>query len=92
MQPRPVDLVVGGLFVLFNAATRFDTPYTNRSSTTADRHYLALYGVAAVGSYLALVQFPQLVSFPVQGDPDQIPATARALPSSLLVALPRGGP
>lgn len=30
-----IDYLVGALFVLFHTATRFNTPPTNRSSTTA---------------------------------------------------------
>ena len=60
-----VDLVLGAVFVLFYAGTRFNTPSTNRSSTTAGRYFVGLFLYCLVGicSYVTLVAFPHLLDF-----------------------------
>lgn len=64
-----VDLVLGAVFVLFYAGTRFNTPATNRSSTTAGRYFIGLFLYCAVGicSYVTLVAFPNLLDFALFG-------------------------
>ena len=58
-----IDLVLGGVFVLFYAGTRFNTPTTNRSSTTAARYFLGLflYCLVSISVYALLVVFPHLL-------------------------------
>jgi hypothetical protein len=89
MEHKGLDLAVGAVFVLFYTAHRFNTPSTNRSSTTAARYFLALgaYCIVGLGVYLALVQFPHLVTFLAQGETDDVPEYAKTLSSPLLVAL-----
>jgi len=60
-----VDLLLGAVFVLFYAGTRFNTPSTNRSSTTAGRYFVGLFLYCLVGicSYVTLVAFPNLLNF-----------------------------
>jgi len=57
------ELLIGAIFVLFSAAERFNTPETNRSSTTALRYYLASFCYLLVGMslYSGLVFFPSVV-------------------------------
>jgi hypothetical protein len=64
-----IDTALGGVFVLFYAATRFNTPATNRSSTTALRYFvgLFLYCVTGIGFYAFLVSFPSLLDFFMYG-------------------------
>src|SRR6185295_12001665 len=64
-----VDLVLGAVFVLFYAGTRFNTPSTNRSSTTAGRYFVGLFLYCLVGIcfYVTLVAFPHLLDFALFG-------------------------
>ena len=64
-----VDLFLGAIFVLFYAGTRFNTPATNRSSTTAGRYFvgLSLYCIAGLCLYITLVAFPNLLNFTMYG-------------------------
>lgn len=84
-----IDLIVGTLFVLFHSANRFNTPWTNRSSTTAGRFFLALgvYCLAALITYLLLVDFPHLVTLLAAGQPAALPAFMEELSSPLVMAL-----
>lgn len=67
---RHTPLLLGLAFVLFTAAGRFNTPSTNRSSTTAFRYHMAqaTYLLVAALSYFLLVNaFPfmkQLINLP----------------------------
>jgi hypothetical protein len=89
VQHGMIDVVVGTIFVLFNSANRFNTPSTNRSSTTAGRYFLALalYCLAATVTYFLLVNFPHLVTFLVQGDPQALPTYLKELSNPLVMAL-----
>ncbi len=89
MEHKAIDLVVGGVFVLLYSAQRFNTPATNRSSTTAGRFFLAvcIHGLAAVSAYAALVEFPHLLSFLAEGQADAVPETVKTFSSPLMVAL-----
>ena len=60
-----IDLVLGGVFVLFYSGTRFNTPSTNRSSTTAARYFMGLflYCLVSLSVYGLLVAFPHLLGF-----------------------------
>ena len=84
-----IDLIVGTLFVLFHSANRFNTPSTNRSSTTAGRFFLALsvYCLAALLTYLLLVDFPHLVTLLAAGQPQDLPGFMKELSSPLVMAL-----
>ncbi len=84
-----LDLLLGITFVLLYSGQRFNTPSTNRSSTTAGRFFLALglYCVAALTAYFLLVKFLHLVTLFGQGDPTDLPEYAKELSSPLLVAL-----
>lgn len=64
-----VDLLLGAVFVMFYAGTRFNTPATNRSSTTGGRYFvgLSLYCLVGIGIYLTLVAFPNLLDFTLYG-------------------------
>src|ERR1044071_7016793 len=64
-----VDVFLGAVFVLFYAGTRFNTPATNRSSTTAGRYFvgLSVYCLAGICSYVLLVAFPNILEFVLFG-------------------------
>ena len=59
-----IDVAMGGLLVLLAASDRFNTPLTNRSSTTAVRYYSAAtaYYVIALSAYLLIVTSAQPLS------------------------------
>lgn len=87
-----LDLILGTIFIVFGAADRFNTPATNRSSTTAIRYFAALFGYCGVGlaAYALLVHFPALVALLLQdasGDDLVSDQWARQLSRPLLVAL-----
>ena len=84
-----VDLCLGAVFVAFYAAGRFNTPATNRSSTTAIRYFLGLFCYCMVGlmGYVAFVKFPHLLAFMLQGDETVVQPWAKQLSSPLLAAL-----
>src|SRR5262249_15222274 len=85
-----IEVILGALFVLLNAVHRFNTPPTNRSSTTAARYYGATlsYGLLLIGTYLLFVFFPFLVEKAQVGA--HVPKEARwagELSEPLLIAL-----
>ena len=84
-----VDLILGAVFVLFYAGSRFNTPATNRSSTTAGRYFvgLSLYCLVGICFYLLLVAFPNFLEFALFGQQmgDNAPTNKISLP--LFVAL-----
>jgi hypothetical protein len=87
-----LDLILGTIFIVFGAADRFNTPATNRSSTTAIRYFAALFGYCGVGlaAYALLVHFPSLVTLLLQSPPsDNVVSDewAQQLSRPLLVAL-----
>lgn len=84
-----IDLILGGVFILFYAAQRFNTPPTNRSSTTAARYFVGLFSYCLVGVafYATIVKFPHLLQFLMQGDENSVPEWAQKISSPLLVAL-----
>jgi hypothetical protein len=57
------QVVIGAIFVLISAAGRFNTPHTNRSSTTALRYYVAFfcYLLVGMGLYFTLLGFGPLL-------------------------------
>ena len=64
MARSDIDIVLGVVLVALYASDRFNTPPTNRSSTTAARFYSAggLYLCVTIGIYfLLLLGFPQLL-------------------------------
>jgi hypothetical protein len=85
-MPQSEDLWVGGLFVLVSAVDRFNTPHTNRSSTTIVRFYMAEICYIAVGlaSYLLLANFPEVAS---TFDKDTAGELGQYLSQPMLVAL-----
>jgi hypothetical protein len=60
-----MDYAVGALFILFHTGSRFNTPPTNRSSTTAVRYHVALtaYSGFALAIYLVLAYFPNIINY-----------------------------
>lgn len=86
---KTIDLFLGAVFVLFYAGNRFNTPSSNRSSTTAGRYYLGLvsYSLVVIGFYSLLVYFPHLFNFILQGDKAVVPAWTSEISIPLVVAL-----
>jgi hypothetical protein len=84
-----IDLFLGAVFIMFYAAGRFNTPATNRSSTTAIRYFLGLFCYCVVGlvAYISFIKFPHLLAFLMQGDDAGVEPWAKQLSSPLLVAL-----
>ena len=58
MEHDPVAVGLGTVFVVVNSMVRFNTPSTNRSSTTAVRYFISLflYCTVAVATYLIVVE------------------------------------
>jgi hypothetical protein len=86
MTQSVVEMVLGGLFVVFHAYQRFNTPSSNRSSTTALRYHLGatLYAALALLTYLALSRFPELLA--LIGS-EVLDSFAKSLPRALMTAL-----
>ena len=84
-----VDVFLGAVFVLFYAGTRFNTPVTNRSSTTAGRYYVGLFLYCLVGIclYMTLVTFPHLLNFSLYGQQIGGDAATSKISLPLFVAL-----
>ena len=84
-----IDLVLGGVFVLFHSGTRFNTPTTNRSSTTAARYFMGLflYCLVSIGVYALLVAFPHLLGFAQYGQQLGTDASFNRISLPLFVAL-----
>jgi len=84
-----IDLTLGAVFVVFYAASRFNTPRTNRSSTTAGRYFAGLFCYVLVGLafYATLAHFPHLLAFALQGNEAPSAPWAKELSRPLLVAL-----
>ena len=84
-----VDLVLGAVFVLFYAGTRFNTPSTNRSSTTAGRYFIGLFLYCLVGicAYVTLVAFPNVLEFALFGQQMGGDAPTNKISLPLFVAL-----
>ena len=84
-----VDVFLGAVFVLFYAGTRFNTPATNRSSTTAGRYYvgLLLYCLVGICLYITLVTFPNLLNFTMYGQQIGGDAATSKISLPLFVAL-----
>jgi hypothetical protein len=84
-----VDFVLGTILVALYASDRFNTPASNRSSTTAARYYtaVALYLGVATGIYAVLLfGFPQLAHQWAPSAIENLP-WAKDLSAPLLVAL-----
>jgi hypothetical protein len=86
---RLVDIIVGGLFVVFHASGRFNTPVTNRSSTSAGRYFLSLFCYWLVGLILygVMVMFPHLLTLVLHGDQGAVEPWAQKLSNPLIAAL-----
>ena len=84
-----IDLLLGGVLVLFYAGQRFNTPTTNRSSTTAVRYFVSLffYFIVVIGVYAILVYFPHLFGFMLQTNAAAVPAWTKGISLPLLIAL-----
>jgi hypothetical protein len=89
MQKEHVDVLIGGIFVAFFAADRFNTPASNRSSTTAVRYYTAagVYCLFALLLYSTVVRYPHLLQAVRQQPGIEIPAWVETLSAPLFVAL-----
>jgi hypothetical protein len=89
MAGSDLDIILGVVLVALYAFDRFNTPPTNRSSTTAARFYSTggLYLCVTIGIYfLLLLGFPQLLQ---QWQPEVVQAIpwAKELSAPFLVAL-----
>ena len=84
-----IDLVLGGVFVLFHSGTRFNTPSTNRSSTTAARYFMGLflYCLVSISVYAMLVAFPHLLGFAQFGQQIGTDSSFNKISLPLFVAL-----
>src|SRR4030095_7099507 len=84
-----IDLVLGGVFVLFYSGTRFNTPPTNRSSTTAARYFLGLflYCLVSISVYALLVAFPHLLGIAQYGQQSGTVSSPNNISLPLFVAL-----
>ena len=84
-----VDLILGAVFVLFYAGSRFNTPATNRSSTTAGRYFVGLFLYCLVGicAYVTLVAFPNVLDFALFGQQMGGDAPTSKISLPLFVAL-----
>src|SRR5712691_427146 len=83
------EQILGGAFVLVFAFRRFNTPRTNRCSTTAARYYTSVtfYCLFALAVYSLLVGFPKLLDHVLDVSKTAMPDWAHHLSSPLLVAL-----
>jgi hypothetical protein len=88
-MPLRIQIVLGSLFVLLHAVHRFNTPPTNRSSTTAARYYGAslVYGALLVVTYLLFVFSPLLAALARTGAHLSEEWTTYSLSDPLLIAL-----
>ena len=85
------EFLLGAVFVLVYALDRFNTPTSNRASTTAGRYYAAASAYLGVSLlfYWALTRYPQLLAFipPVQGaSADSVPDQTK-LPPTVVVGM-----
>lgn len=92
MSSSMLYVLVGSVCIVAFGIERFNTPPTNRSSTTAHRYYLAATAYVAFGlvAYAFLVRFPTLLgqAFPsLQGALGNSPELVAAV--ALTVLLPR---
>jgi hypothetical protein len=87
--PDWTQILIGALFVVIFAAGRFNTPPTNRYSTTLLRFYLAAscYVLFEITLYLALIFTPALVEVPAFFAPLLSGPTAAPLAALLLFVL-----
>ena len=53
-EQEPINLIAGAIFIIVSASTRFNTPATNRSSTTAFRYYFGMLIYRGRRTYLLL--------------------------------------
>ena len=81
-----VQLMLGAFFVVLNTYERFNTPPTNRSSTTALRYHAAAVAYVALGfaSFLVLSKYPLLLKAIGQ---NTLPDDIASLPPALMTAL-----
>jgi hypothetical protein len=89
-KPHNTGIVVGIIFVSFYAWYRFQTPATNRSSTTIIRYYTAasIYTLWAIALYLALAWVPDVLDQAAVLGVDWVDRLAAfGLPYPLIVAL-----
>jgi hypothetical protein len=88
-----VDLALGAILIIVYTSDRFNTPPTNRSSTTAARYYTAAgsYVIVALAVYGFLIRFPHLLQSLLaivnQSDAAAVPGWATTLSTPLLVAV-----
>jgi hypothetical protein len=82
------SMAIGAFSVMFFSLARFNTPPTNRASTSAFRYWLAalLYSAAALLFYFILVFFPQAIRL-VEPDAQGLPELINKLATPLGVAL-----
>ena len=83
-----VNIAVGLVFIVVYAGNRFNTPPSNRASTTAARFYTAMFSYCAVGVvfYFLLINYPALLRFVGQGAGKDLPPSLMGSQSAPLVA------
>lgn len=86
-EQEPINLIAGAIFIIVSASTRFNTPATNRSSTTAFRYYfgMLIYGSVGLIFYFSLINSPHLVTLVLEDS--KLPQSVQHLSLPLLVAL-----
>jgi hypothetical protein len=84
MDQSSIELWLGAAFVAINAYERFNTPATNRASTTVARYSVSavVYVCAALLTYLILSNYPKLLE--ALGS---MPDSVNRLPPALMTAL-----
>jgi hypothetical protein len=89
IESKQIEILLGCLFVLLHAVHRFNTPMTNRSSTTALRYYAATgtYGGLLITTYLVAVLSPLFVEFVKTGAHVNEEWAAHVVGQPLLIAL-----
>jgi hypothetical protein len=87
LEQEPINLIAGAIFIIVSASTRFNTPATNRSSTTAFRYYfgMLIYGSVGLIFYFSLINSPHLVTLVLKDS--KLPQSVQHLSLPLLVAL-----
>ena len=86
MSQTGIEVTLGAFFVIFNAYERFNTPPTNRSSTTALRYFAAAvaYAALALATFFILSNYPALIKLIGQ---DALAESVTSLPPALMTAL-----
>lgn len=96
MEQRSIELLFGSIFIIIHAYTRFNTPPTNRASTTAVRYHTsaASYFSIYLCIYYILTKYPSLLQMfsvsgagEISGGPGGMIEKFQTMSPPLLVAL-----